>query len=257
MTGATHLSGSSARWSRCWVGLRQRPQHVRVRFMASASRPNDGHEWPSASPTPYDILNCQKGGTFSKAYYFELVKRYHPDLMPKTSTEAIEPWHQLSEAVRKERLQMVYLAKEILSSPEKKRLYDSMGVGWIHPAKPKVYGGAEGYGTGGRYDSSWCATWEDWETFRAQRDGTYKKPELLMEHWKFTSIAVVFSCIGGLLAFGIAQNEAKKRANFYDKVSAELEDVMIAIKSNPVRIGSVHGRAQAIERLRGGSSSDK
>ncbi|MCL2633790.1 MAG: molecular chaperone DnaJ [Oscillospiraceae bacterium] len=79
----------------------------------------------------YDVLGVSKGASddeIKKAYH-RLAKQYHPDLNPDDPV-AEEKFKELNEA------------NQILSDPEKKKLYDSYGHAGVDPS----YGGGSGFG---------------------------------------------------------------------------------------------------------------
>lgn len=213
-------------------------------------------DWPThASPTPYDILNCRKGSSnYSREYYCELVKRYHPDLAPKGKVDADAPWFRLPADVRAERFRLVILAKKILSDPDKKATYDALGIGWVGQNENiavNVYGGKEGYGTGGRYDCSRCATWEDWEEFRARRDSPHEPQKEFIANWKFASLAVFFALVGCGWNLTYATSSAKEVADHYDRVTARIRRDVRGRRDQAINIASDEGRLLVYERLRG------
>ncbi|KAK9369141.1 hypothetical protein V1509DRAFT_621267 [Lipomyces kononenkoae] len=102
---------------------------------ATAAGPNDFLPWPKKeSPNPYQIFDISHGEvdqkTLKKRYYI-LVKQYHPDTaeLPETASDAAKA----ADKIIRERFDRIVEAYNILSSPEKKRLYDVSGDGWNYP----------------------------------------------------------------------------------------------------------------------------
>jgi hypothetical protein len=78
--------------------------------------------WPKhANPTPYEIFNIHRTASQKeiKARYFMLVKQYHPDHAPKSSTE---------------RFRKVVEAYKILSNPSKRGEWDHQNPDTSHSA---------------------------------------------------------------------------------------------------------------------------
>lgn len=69
-----------------------------------------------AKKSPYDILNVPKTATDKeiKVAYFKEAKKYHPDLNP-------------NDPKAKEKFQEIAAAYELLSDPQKRRIYDQTG----------------------------------------------------------------------------------------------------------------------------------
>lgn len=152
-------------------------------------RASDQPRWPaSAHPTPYEIFGLARDGRYDKARYFQLAKLYHPDRRHHTSSDGIP------QVTKLERYRLVVAAHEILSSPQKRRLYDLYGVGWDsgadvrprHRAVDRTW--REGPG-----NASMNATWEDWEQWRRQWEGTGEKQEpAFISNGGFASIMMLF-----------------------------------------------------------------
>src|SRR5256885_8651239 len=88
----------------------------------------DGRHWPAPktppqTPTPYEIFDLPKGGTYSKHKFYELVKIYHPDRNRVEGTACAG----ISHVEMLERYRLIVLAHEILSDPVKRRAYDTCG----------------------------------------------------------------------------------------------------------------------------------
>jgi hypothetical protein len=132
--------------------------------------------WPtSPNPTPYQILNQKRSAPYSKACFYELVKLYHPDRNGQILSGV------MSDSTRLERYRLVVAANEILSNPAKRRAYDLYGAGWGRVRSMDASSTREA-------DRNWRkrpgnpsmnATWEDWERWHAERDGTASKQQAL------------------------------------------------------------------------------
>lgn len=149
-----------------------------VRRYATAHHPAEDWSplhWPtSTEPTPYQIFNQKRDAPYSKARFYQLVKLYHPDRHRHTVTG-------VSNSIRLERYRLVVAANDILCDPAKRRAYDLYGAGWGQVRSMNDFSMRE-------TDRSWRkrpgnpsmnATWEDWESWYAQRDGTEQKQQTL------------------------------------------------------------------------------
>ncbi|CAK3988717.1 related to J domain-containing 1 [Lecanosticta acicola] len=196
------------------------------------------HEWPQAPsgqpcPTPYQIFDLKQNGTYSKARYYKLVKLYHPDIRSGTN-------NGLSENVRMERYRMIVAAHHILSDPVKRGAYDRFGAGWNGKAE---VGQADTWsrsaGQAGPFSQSWSdpsdpvwqnATWEDWERWRARRDGTNEKPSpVYMSNSYFLAMIMVLAAIGSSMNYNRAQDAGtyfvEQRDLVHDRAAKELRRV--------------------------------
>ncbi|KAK4148975.1 hypothetical protein C8A00DRAFT_19287 [Chaetomidium leptoderma] len=145
----------------------------RSRSRSEKRNTSDQPTWPtSANPTPYEILGVVGGAPYSKARYFQLAKLYHPDHQHHTSDGDIPHLTKI------ERYRLVVAANEILSNPNNKRMYDLYGFGWDnqtdshtrHREADRAWRQEPG-------NASMNATWEDWERWHQQRDGSREKQE--------------------------------------------------------------------------------
>ena len=86
----------------------------------------------------YEILGVQKNATDDelKKAYRRMAKKYHPDANPDNKAEAEAKFKEVNEAY------------EVLSDPQKRKMYDQFGT-----ADPQGFGGAGGPFGGGNYYS--------------------------------------------------------------------------------------------------------
>ncbi|KAL2131480.1 hypothetical protein VTI74DRAFT_4968 [Chaetomium olivicolor] len=156
---------------------------------------SDYPRWPtSANPTPYEIFGLARNAPYSKARYFQLAKLYHPDRQLHTSDDGIPRLTKL------ERYRLVVAANEILSNPQKKRMYDLYGFGWENKADSQA--------RHREVDRAWRhepgnpsmnATWEDWERWYQKQNGKGdgEKQELVFtSNIGFMAIISIFLIIG-------------------------------------------------------------
>ncbi|OAA65252.1 Heat shock protein DnaJ [Niveomyces insectorum RCEF 264] len=134
-------------------------------------RPAPVLPWPTTpDPTPYDVLHQTKGAPYVKTRFYELAKQYHPD----RHLHAPAPLHHLSAATRLERYRLVVAANDILSDPDKRRLYDRYGTGWgdgpAEDAHNTACRAAEQAWRQQANTASGNATWEDWERWNKARN---------------------------------------------------------------------------------------
>lgn len=107
------------------------PSPRRSSFAARQHSPDSGPPpWPcNPCPSPHEILGAVRGAAYSKGQFYQLVKLYHPDLAGDAS---------VSRATRIERYRLVVGANELLSNPERRRLYEQHGLGWVFPGQASV-----------------------------------------------------------------------------------------------------------------------
>ena len=170
----------------------------------------DNMNWPchnkttskiSSVPTPYEIFEIEKGGTYTKHKFYELVKMYHPDRHHHS-----DPIIAISSTERLERYRLVVQAHEILSDPVKRRAYDIHGLGWGEHSHstikyPRTSPTSEHWGTDSPFAN---ATWEDWERWYTRKTtppnaagpqtyaGTYINSNM------FASFVILLAIISGI-----------------------------------------------------------
>ncbi|KAK9465867.1 hypothetical protein V1512DRAFT_264908 [Lipomyces arxii] len=110
--------------------------NYRFRLYASAATNERTIRYPeTASPNPYQIFDIAHGSKIESAElkkrYYSLVKQYHPDTAK--APENASPAAKAAEKIMTERFNRIVDAYSILSSPVKKRSYDSTGYGWNYP----------------------------------------------------------------------------------------------------------------------------
>jgi curved DNA-binding protein len=90
----------------------------------------------------YEILGVSRNATEKelKEAYRKLVRKYHPDLNPNNKEEAEKIFREINEAY------------EVLSDPEKRKLYDKYGHNWKNFSQFKDYENIyQQYNKGGQY----------------------------------------------------------------------------------------------------------
>ncbi|KAI5467098.1 hypothetical protein BGZ63DRAFT_334710, partial [Mariannaea sp. PMI_226] len=201
---------------------------------------NDPSEWPKKpNPTPYDILSMRRDEPYTKHRFYNLVKLYHPDR--HSHSAAI---HHLPKATRLERYRLIVAANDLLSDPEKRRLYDTHGIGWTGDRAPTPNESA-------RYaehvwrdqpgNASRNATWEDWERWYDARDG---KPaeSLYMSNGVFATLVVMMCMIGAFAQMsraeqsGIEYMESTSRSNMAIGQQMERNTLVAAGRSKDERV---------------------
>jgi len=185
---------------------------------------SDLPRWPtSANPTPYEILGLARDDPYSKARYFQLAKLYHPDRRQHTANDGIPHLTKL------ERYRLVVVANEILSNPQKKRMYDLYGIGWgkqtdsqtRHREADRAWRQEPG-------NPSMNATWEDWERWHQKRDGTGEKQEQV-----FTTNIGFMAIISAFLIVGTWSQMTRAGTN--STTFLEMQDQQHAVLSKELR----------------------
>ncbi|KZM22562.1 J domain-containing protein 1 [Ascochyta rabiei] len=188
-----------------------KPQHTTTaRTYAQHANSDDADllNWPEAirphtTPTPYQILNCNKGDAYKKNRYYALVKLYHPDRCHPGSSA-----HHLPLAVRLERYRMLVAAHDILSDAEKRKAYDAWGAGWAGHHRTPTSSGHSHNPYDWEFDrKKWNtdprsnATWEDWERWYGENNegGGQKERAIQMSNFTFMSLLFAFVALGGVM----------------------------------------------------------
>lgn len=234
-----------------------RPPAKQLRTYATIADkpPRDDHSHQSPdfawslhpAPTPYQILNHQRGTPYTKHRFNELVKFYHPD---RTSRSAASP--SVSAAICLERYRLIVAAHAILSDPVKRGAYDNFGAGWN--GRPDLEGPPHGRGPNWKpgYSPMANATWEDWERWY-QGDQRPPQTPVYLSNAAFVGLIVMFAALGGIGQATRAQNSGlsfvEQRNHLHDQVSKELRRVRMETRGG----GSKDERIQAFLRNRDGS----
>ncbi|KAM4056589.1 DnaJ domain-containing protein [Hirsutella rhossiliensis] len=174
---------SSPSPSRCFPShpsYKGRHGSTSLRRRASTSTHSDGDAppaWPRSShPTPYEIFDIHKAAPYTKRRFYQLVKLYHPDTHDSHTRGPFLP-----SATRLERYRLVVAANDLLSDPEKRRLYDSHDRAWRHQPNSPARN----------------ATWEDWERWYEARDGRRREPTY-MSNGTFATLVVMMCMVGAM-----------------------------------------------------------
>jgi len=188
--------------------------------------PPKGH----THPTPYQIFDLPRTAPYTKARFYQLVKIYHPDRSTgATCTQKLE------------RYRLVVAAHTILSDPTKRRAYDRFGAGWAGKADFPMPTNAHSNGSNPGPFSSWRenihsdpiwanATWEDWERWRARRDGeTPQSGPVYMSNNAFISMVLVLAAVGSSWNYNRADQAGESflasRDLMHDRAAKELRRV--------------------------------
>ncbi|KAG6010538.1 hypothetical protein E4U21_005889 [Claviceps maximensis] len=216
---AAHNGSSRRRISCCSHEPRARLGKDRARCYATqSSKPTEPSEatppWPrTAQPTPYEILGIQRGAPYTKRRFYQLVKLYHPDTHDRQDAETPTSRQQLSNATRLERYRLIVAANDVLSDPQKRRLYDHHGIGWTHDHRPHDLREADRAWRQQPGNASRNATWEDWERWRNERNGKPSEP-MYMSNGTFAALVVCMCMIGALAQMSRAEAAGEQYVDF-------------------------------------------
>ncbi|KAK3689520.1 hypothetical protein B0T22DRAFT_173291 [Podospora appendiculata] len=194
------LCSSSPATSSCWSRGRTREsssesasasQSRSYASVVERDRNEKDTKWPaSAHPTPYEIFDLGRDAPYSKLRFYELVKVYHPDRRRHTAHDGIPHITKL------ERYRLVIAANNILSDPEKRRLYNLTGTGWgTQPDLRSAYRAADRKWREEPGNPSMNATWEDWERWHDRRNGKKQEP-VYVSNGTFVGIIALFVLVG-------------------------------------------------------------
>ncbi|KAK2056043.1 hypothetical protein LY76DRAFT_165840 [Colletotrichum caudatum] len=205
--------------------------------------------WPAcANPTPYDIFDIDKAAPYTKARFAELVKQYHPDKHHASALDSL-PAH-----IRLERYRLVVLANEILSSPDKRRAYDTFGAHWQVPGAGdprdihEVYRQADRAWRRAGGNPSANATWEDWERWhrrRANGGADDRQAPLYMSNASFAALVIAALAVGT-----VAQTTRMENSSAYilEKKDAHEAHIAEALRRQGEATAG-KGREERIERF--------
>ncbi|KAG0633669.1 hypothetical protein HOY80DRAFT_1012869 [Tuber brumale] len=240
-------------------------------YATVSSTNNSKYDWPhNASPTPYQIFNCERGTPYSKARFYELVKLYHPDRFRHRPNEGLD----ISEPIRLERFRLIVAANAILSDPVKRANYDYSGAGWnLTPVwettrtnasqrkwwtEREGHGGFAGqhYGKGGPNDPAQNATWEDWERWRQRRahsgadgGGEHQGP-LYTSNGTFVTVVFILASAGALMNISRANANGHNFLEQREIMHAEISREWARRKRKVAVLGSKEERVQAFLKNR-------
>lgn len=197
------------------------PSPRRSSFAARQHSPDSGPPpWPcSPCPSPHEILGTASGVAYSKGQFYQLVKLYHPDLAGDAS---------ISRTRRVERYRLVVGANELLNNPERRRLYEQHGVGWVFPGQASATT-APRRRDGGFYQ--WSPPWEDTAAEAGPQTPIYA-----------SNAAVAMVLVALAFAGAIVQLERARRTQWalrlsdtalQDAISRDLEGLAHQVEGKP------------------------
>ncbi|KAH7363458.1 DnaJ domain-containing protein [Plectosphaerella cucumerina] len=183
---------------------------------------SDSPPWPcNPCPSPHEILGAVRGSAYSKSQFYRLVKLYHPDLAGDVT---------LNRAARIERYRLVIGANELLSNPERRRLYEQHGVGWVFPGRPSASARAPGRRDGG-FHHQWSPGWEESAAAAAPQTPIFA-----------SNAAMAMFIVALAFAGAIVQLERARRAQWamrlgdtalQDAISRDLEGLAHRLEGKP------------------------
>lgn len=173
-------------------------------------------DWPKSQfPTPYEIIRVPPSASqaeIKKAYY-ELVKVYHPDKLPRD----VKPTHE-----HRERFHKIVAANDLLCDKARRSAFDQFGAGWqwggSSGGHSKVYAGQMSGSRFDRYNRSRRANHAEtdaWDAFYTGNKTSGEKPRYTSNS-HFIVFVVIFSAIGTLIQavrLGKASAEINERAD--------------------------------------------
>lgn len=201
----------------------------------------DQFSWPtSPNPTPYEILGLARDAPYHKGRYFELAKLYHPDRHQHTSGDGIP------QTTKLERYRLVVAANDILSNPQKRRMYDLYGIGWGQHTDPLAHQRAvERTWRQQPGNASMNATWEDWERWHQRKDGEEKQEPIFTSNGGFAAIIALFLLLG---TWGQVTMAGANSINLLDMRDEKHAIVSQALRQRQSEVASLN-RAGRIENF--------
>lgn len=180
-------------------------------------------KWPtSASPTPYEVFGLTKDDVYTKARFNQLVKLYHPDLHHHSAHDGIP------HVTKLERYRLVIAANDILSNPQKRRLYDLHRIGWGNHTDPHAEHRAAGRSWRKEPgNASQNATWEDWEQWYQERDGKKQEP-VFMSNFGFATILACCAVVGVWTQVAYAEKKSASILNLQAQQQAVITREMMS-----------------------------
>ncbi|OBR05419.1 DnaJ domain-containing protein [Colletotrichum higginsianum IMI 349063] len=215
------------------------------------TRPQPPPPWPTcAHPTPYDIFDIDKAAPYAKSRFAELVKQYHPDKHHASALDSLAPHTRL------ERYRLIVLANEILSSPDKRRVYDSCGAGWHipgafdgGPADPRdihdLYRRADKAWRHAADNPAMNATWEDWERWHDRRANGERQRPLYMSNATFAALVLAALAVGTVVQTARMDNSS---AYILEKKHAHEASISEALRRQGAATAG-KGREERIEQF--------
>jgi len=197
-----------------------------------------------AHPTPYEILGLPRDCPYNKARYFQLAKLYHPDRQYHTADDGIPHLTKL------ERYRLVVAANEILSNPQKKRMYDVYGFGWEsqtdsqtrHREADRAWRQEPG-------NPSMNATWEDWERWHQRGGSGEKQEQVFTSNIAFMAIVSVFLIVGTWSQMTRAGTNSVSLLEMRDQKHAAISKELRERRNQRVRLNR-DGRVESFLRQR-------
>ncbi|WQF85367.1 Putative DnaJ domain, Chaperone J-domain superfamily [Colletotrichum destructivum] len=244
--------------SRCYATVnsadttpKSKSQNESSKHRRQQTRPQPPPPWPTcANPTPYDIFDIDKAAPYAKSRFAELVKQYHPDKHHASALDSLAPHTRL------ERYRLIVLANEILSSPDKRRVYDSCGAGWHipgasdgGPADPRdihdLYRRADKAWRHAADNPAMNATWEDWERWHDRRANGERQRPLYMSNATFAALVLAALAVGTVVQTARMDNSS---AYILEKKHAHEASISEALRRQGAATAG-KGREERIEQF--------